>query len=336
MDRYFGNVFGRKVNLAFRGGAATAKDAYIPIDLEIEKKVPSGEIRLGTLSGASEGGKDVALYACGVWGQRSKELHKKLRWDRVMKWTAKLQDAKTSWWKKIVLAGPTYIAMKTVVSSDILSLFRKHLSWRKAVFAEKIFITVADWTDFRSAYGSKRYASFIDLLKVIKAKGKSEIEQLSKVAHCYYFSDDGVYCYDLKYGFRKISNTVIKLHLLALATFENPLLEDLKLDVTLLKEVRKQFSAEEVPSLRIEPFDGGIFNNEANIPFLGRADWMQITCQPLPAPEAIDSVSDVFYWRNPAPTAHVFWARIQDLPFFGFTDELMDQMYRGRQPSDIL
>lgn len=336
MDKFFGNAFGRTVNFCMRGGAAYAHDAYAGFDLEVEKKTESGEIKLGTLSGASNGGKAAALYACGVWGSKSYKLHKALKFDRVMKWTGILEDAKASWWKKALLIVPTVAAMKTVVSHGIISLFKKHVSWKKAIHAERIFIAVADFTDFRGAYGSKRYASFVDMYRTIKAKGKEEIERISKQVHIYYFSNDGVYCYDLKYGFRKISNTIPPLHIVALATFQNPLLENITIDITLLQEVRKQFSDECVPSLRIDAFDGGIFNNEANLPFIGRNDFLQVTCKDIPSPGSVDSVSDVFYLRHVAPQVARFDPRNADVNFFGFSNEQLDAMYKDRPPSDVL
>lgn len=334
MDKFFGNVFGRIVNFCIRGGAAYAHDAYAGFDLEVEKKVESGEIKLGILSGASNGGKAVVLYACGVWGSKSYKLHKALKFDRVMKWTGILEDSNANWFIKTLLLVPTVAAMKTIVSHNIISLFKKHVSWKKAIHAERIFVAVVDFTDFGGAFGSKRYASFVDMYRTIKANGKAEIERLSRRAHIYYFSNDGVYCYDLKYGFRKISNTRPPLHLVALATFQNPLLEDLTLDIVLLPDVRKQFSEEGVPSLRIDAFDGGIFNNEANIPFLGRNDFLQVTCKEIPT--IPDSVSDVFYLRNPAPQVARFNPRDPSVNFFGFSNEQLDAMYKDRQPTDVL
>jgi hypothetical protein len=338
MDKFFGNLFGRIVNFCMRGGAAYAHDAYAGFDLEVENKVTSGEVKLGIVSGASNGGKAAALYACGIFGKKSLRLHKALKFDRVMKWTGTLQDAKSSWWKKALLIVPTLALMKTVVSNSIILLFKANVSWRKAKYAEKVFMAVADFTDFKGAFGSKRHATFIDMFYTLKARGSEVIHRLAKDAHIYYPSNDGVWCYDMQYGYRKISDTIIPLHLAALATFVNPLIKDIVFDIVLLPEVRKQFSAEGVPSLRIDAFDGGVFDNWGGIPLwgMGITNYIQVTCKEEPKPESISSISDVFYLLHPAPRVYRFEPRNPDINFFGFDNAQLDAMYKDRQPTDIL
>lgn len=321
----------KKINLAFRGGAFPGKNAYVPFEFELEKKI--ADWRIGIAAGSSVGGLEIGMIGCGFFCEKGAEALREVRFDDVMAQVAKLETKKTPGPLKILLAPIAFFRCKRQLSPEFHAVLRRRMSWNlfKSVgIIGRAYIGIADQRSWGFITGADRVSGFRDMFRLLEAKKGGDYSEYLEKIPMYWGSHDGWYSWTVKKGFHKISDTVSPLGDLVYGTFNNPALERIEFEINVGGRKTK----------KIKAFDGGIVNNHSNLVFHGRrgVGWHQIACEPEPAGR-LGSFSDFMYNMCRAKKGHYHYLPPTEkgLGFFEFTDQRIDQAYsRKRKPSRIL
>jgi len=317
---------------ALRGGASKMTDALIPFELECAEKLPKSGKRIHTMVGASAGGLETGKISNGLIGVKGERVLKRLKYDKVLRDTCNW-----NFWK--VLKLPVTIAkLKTVVSRDMQKVLREVMSWKnteKVGYVENPIIVVASRTEIAKISGIKWLKSFVDTLRALT--DPKVIKKGLKNCGIYYATKEGWYIYRNDLGYMKISDTVSPMSDCVYATFVNDFMKCMKFKIKLNEAGRHIFGKK---FLTFKSFDGGIFNNEANLPFFERIfQWIQLSYTKEPNKKKPDCLSDAFYnnWRVELGNFIKLKCKDPKREFLeGFTDEGIEDMYDDRVPTNIL
>lgn len=296
-----------KINASIRGGASDGL-GYAPLFKELTLKP---WITFGILAGTSFGAIATAMIAMGWDEKRMKSFLLSFVGDYFMKLE---QKAESGHFLKRLLFAPVLFATKTFIWNDLLKKARQ-FDWTKTVRADKVYLCFLTQTEMGRVFGLDVDFSFLDLWKIIKSKDGNK---LADELHPYYASDDGIYKYDLKNGFHKVSDKIMPMGQAVLASFWNPAFRTLKTPIG-------------------AAFDGGLCNNECNLVHSDK-DFYQFACTSAdkrPSETASD-LNGIYYNKNrPADDRCFFFPPKELNAFFAFDNANILQAW-GCQPSNVL
>lgn len=196
--------------------------------------------------------------------------------------------------------------------------FRKHFSWDRVTHANDVWLCFADTADLASLSGLKKEYTYLDLIDYIFEKSKDiPIDKLAQIITPKYATNHGIY--EFKLGeMRKISDVVIPMADAILASFSNPLLGKFELNYG---------------GRMHKTFDGGIVNNHANLPLMGR-EYLQLICDTAEPSRDIYSerfiLSAYNYWQTKPASIWFLPPKEHDKPFFDFPNEKIRYEFDGR------
>jgi hypothetical protein len=204
-----------------------------------------------------------------------------------------------------------FLAIRLFLDKMIYRKFIKHFDWKKC--KSKIYIGVYNIYNLQNIT-TKEFIKTVktlikqkDTKKVVKFLNTINNENNYNILYPTYISDDGIYEFLGGETFLKISNKTIPMWMAVRASFWTPPFRPIRF---------------KIKNEKFMLMDGGVVNNEANIPFIGK-EYIQLSCS---SEERIkEDPIGYFYYSKQKPEMYCLVTnKTKDTKFFSFYDELID------------